>query len=184
MSRLKCLNAISTWECTRLDLLLPLSLTGHDALVKIYVFMQSKSQIVYQAISSFIWNKGPIRIWNALWEMSKASGIILLGNKYVHGILHWPRCHYNIERLPIWVQLEETWCRAMPLMKLACALLSKSSFNLIIVLQLVKYCEYGDSLNATVEFKQFQYFLPVFLLSLNDNAFWMWHKYFCIWRSV
>lgn len=46
--------------------------------------MQSKSQIVYQAISSFIWNKGPIRIWNALWEMSKASGIILLGNKYVH----------------------------------------------------------------------------------------------------
>lgn len=130
MSRLKCLNAISTLECTRLDLLLPLSLTGHDALVKIYVFMQSKSQIVYQAISSFIWNKGPIRIWNALWEMSKASGIILLGNKYVHGILHWPRCHYNIERLPIWVQLEETWCRAMPLMKLACALLSKSSFNL------------------------------------------------------
>lgn len=27
-----------------------------------------------------------------------------------------------------------------------------------------------------MEFKQSQYFLPVFLLSLNDNAFWMWHK--------
>lgn len=96
------------------------------------IFMQSKSSFSNQTklFLPLYGTRALLEYENTLWEMSKASGIILLGNKYVHSILHWPRCHYNIERLPLRVQLEEPRCRAMPLMTLACALSSKSSFNL------------------------------------------------------